>query len=205
MATRLAHKCHFVLGLPSGSPEIPKVGILVTLRAHNFAWKPLIEMRSKQSCSPRWKFFNGISHATYTQRNQGNSQLLVVGSQINNLTHGVFFAHSLCFKCPNGSCEPILDIYIPWTFQWYKKLLNPMGFDLWNCSMKIQEFIETPTPKVGAHLGVWRFIPSHSPTLLGAWDVTLELPSWPAPLQAFALVMSPRLGLQQSYKAKNEL
>jgi hypothetical protein len=26
---------------------------------------------------------------------------------------GPSFSHNLCFKCPNGSCKPILDIYIP--------------------------------------------------------------------------------------------
>jgi hypothetical protein len=40
-----------------------------------------------------------------------------------------------------------------------------MGFDPCNCSLKIRESIEIPTPKVGAHLGVWRFIPSQFPTL----------------------------------------
>jgi hypothetical protein len=38
-------KGHFVLGLPNGSPEIPKIGTLATLRAHNFVCKPSIEMR----------------------------------------------------------------------------------------------------------------------------------------------------------------
>jgi hypothetical protein len=71
-----------------------------------------------------------------------------------------------------------------------------MGFDPWNCSTKIWESIRTPTPKVGAHLGVWRFIPSHSPTLPRAWNVTPKLHSWPAPLQALALVASSRLGLR---------
>ncbi len=33
------------------------------------------------------------------------------------------------------------------------------------------------TPKVGAHLGVWRFIPSRSPTFSKAWNVTPELHS----------------------------
>jgi hypothetical protein len=40
-----------------------------------------------------------------------------------------------------------------------------MGFDPYNCSLKIWESIRTPTPKVGVHLEVWRFIPSHSPIL----------------------------------------
>ncbi len=32
-----------------------------------------------------------------------------------------------------------------------------MGFDPCNLSLKIQKSIGTPTPKVGVHLGVWRF------------------------------------------------
>jgi len=39
-----------------------------------------------------------------------------------------------------------------------------MGFDPWNYSLKIRNSIETPIPKMGAHLGVRRFIPSHSPS-----------------------------------------
>jgi len=46
-----------------------------------------------------------------------------------------------------------------------------MSFDLCNRLLKIQESIGTPTPKVGVHLGVWGFIPSHSITFLGAWNV----------------------------------
>jgi hypothetical protein len=40
-------KCHFVSGLPSWSREIPKIGTLTTLEAHNFVCKPLIKVRSK--------------------------------------------------------------------------------------------------------------------------------------------------------------
>ncbi len=40
-----------------------------------------------------------------------------------------------------------------------------MGFDFCNCSLKIWESIETLTLEVRVHLGVWRFIPSNSPTL----------------------------------------
>ncbi len=43
-----------------------------------------------------------------------------------------------------------------------------MSFDLCNRSLKIWEFIVNLTPNVGIHLGVWGFIPSHFPTLLGA-------------------------------------
>ncbi len=130
-------------------------------------------------------------HATYTQVNQGDSRFLMTENQINNLTPKLYFDHDLCFKYPNGSCKPILDIWR--AFQWYKELFNPMNFDPW----KFWKSIGTLTPKVGVHLGVCGFIPSHSPTLLGAWNVTPMLQYWHAPLQALVLVASPRLGLQQ--------
>jgi hypothetical protein len=158
----------------------------------------------KQSCSYRREFSNGMWHATCTQGNRVDSWLLMVGSQIANLTHGPSFDHNLCFRCPNGSCEPILDIYVPRSFQWYKERFNPMSFDPRNCFLKIWKSTETPTPKVGAPLGVWRFIPSHSFALPGAWNVTLGLPSCPAFLQALALIANPRLGLRHSttYRSK---
>jgi hypothetical protein len=43
-----------------------------------------------------------------------------------------------------------------------------MIFYPFNFHLKIQESIEILTSKVKVHLGVWGFIPSHSPTLLGA-------------------------------------
>jgi hypothetical protein len=151
----------------------------------------------KHSCNPCQERFNGMSHATYTQGNQGDSRPLVVKSQIANFTFSLFFfGHNLCVKCSNGSYEPILDIYVLRAFQWYKELFNPIGFDLCDRSLKVRESIGTLTPKVGVHLGVWEFIPSHFPTLLKAWDVTFGLPSWPAPLQALTLVASPSLGLR---------
>jgi hypothetical protein len=51
-----------------------------------------------------------------------------------------------------------------------------MGFDLYSYSLKIRESIGILIPKVGVHLGVWRFIPSHFPTLSGEWNVTPRLP-----------------------------
>jgi hypothetical protein len=82
----------------------------------------------------------------------------MVGSQTANLTSDPAFGHNLCFECPNESCEPILDIYVLRAFQWYKEIFNPMRFDPCNFPLKIW----TPIPKVGVHLGVWEFIPSHS-------------------------------------------
>jgi hypothetical protein len=73
----------------------------------------------KKSCSSHWELFNSMWHATWTQGNQGDSRLLVVGSQIANLTPDPSFGHNLCFEDPNGSCEPILNIYVPRAFPWY--------------------------------------------------------------------------------------
>jgi len=49
-------------------------------------------------------------HATYTQENQGDFRLLMLKSQTVNLIPDPFFGYNLCFKNPNKSWEPILDI-----------------------------------------------------------------------------------------------
>jgi hypothetical protein len=67
-----------------------------------------------------------------------------------------------------------------------------MNFDPYNRSSKIQS-IRTPTPKVEAHLGMCAFIPSHIPTLSGAWNVTPMFHFQLAPLQTLDVVASPRL------------
>jgi hypothetical protein len=76
-------------------------------------------------------------HATCMQGNQRNSRLLMVDNQIGNLISDPSFGHNLCFKCPNGSCKPILDIYVLRDFQWYKGLFNVMSFDPCNHPLKI--------------------------------------------------------------------
>jgi hypothetical protein len=117
----------------------------------------------------------------------------VVGSQIGNLTTDPSFGHNLCFKYLNMSCEPILDIYVPRAFNDIKNfstqwILTPV-IALWK--------FRSPS---GLQLPKWELIGSsflHFPTLLGAQNVTPNLHSQPAPLQAFALVISPRLRLRQ--------
>ncbi len=52
LATGPASKCHFVPVLPNGSPKIPITSTSATLGAHNFACKPLIEVRSKAKLQP---------------------------------------------------------------------------------------------------------------------------------------------------------
>ncbi len=149
----------------------------------------------KQSNSPCQNIFDNMLHATYMQGNRGDSQLLVLGNQIGNLTTNPSFSHNLCFKCPNGSCEPILNIYVPRAFQWYNELFNPMGFNLYNCSLKIWESIKTPTPKMGAHLECGGSFPHTFQTMRCNYWASLLAP----PSQAFTLVMSPRQLWQNFY------
>jgi hypothetical protein len=52
-----APKCHFVLGLPSGNPKMPKIWTLVTLETHNFVCKPPIKVNSKAKLYPLLKAF----------------------------------------------------------------------------------------------------------------------------------------------------
>jgi hypothetical protein len=91
----------------------------------------------------------------------------------------------------------------PRAFQWYKKLFNSLSFDPCNCSLKIWESTGISTPKVEIPLEVWEFIPSHFPTFLGTFGVTLGLPSWPTTSQTLVLVASPRLGLWQMSHLKS--
>jgi hypothetical protein len=150
------------VGVPKFSrPRLSQLWGPITLRVN-------LQLRwvLKKSYRPHWELSKNMLHGTWTQGNQGDSWLLVVRNQIANLTPDPSFGPNLCFKCPNGSWELILDIYILRSFQWYKKLLNPLSFDPCNWSMKIWESTQTPIPQVEALLELWGFIPSHFPTLL---------------------------------------
>jgi len=177
--------------------KFPQLGLLQLWGPITLCANLRLRWGLKKSYSPCRDLFNDMWHATCTQGNWGNSWLLMVGNQIVNLTPNPSFGHNLCFKCPNGSCKPILNIYISQNFQWYKEIFNPMNFDPWNCYLKIWVSIETLILKVGAHLGVWGFITSHFFALPWAWNVIPRFHTWPAPSQALALVVSPRLGLPQ--------
>jgi len=108
--------------------KTPKLGVLKFSKLGLLTlWKPIVscvdlwlKWSLKQSCSPCQKLFNDMLHATYTQVNQGDSRLLVVGSQIGILTLNLSVSHNFCFKYPNGSCEAILNIQVPTYFQCIK-------------------------------------------------------------------------------------
>jgi hypothetical protein len=91
--------------------ETPGMGTPTTFEAHNFFLDLQFRCGMKQSCSPCWELSNDMQHATCTKVNQGDSWLLVVRSQIGNLIPSPY-GHNICFKYPNGPCEPMLNIYV---------------------------------------------------------------------------------------------
>jgi hypothetical protein len=126
----------------SGVPKLSRFGLLglwalITLR---------LELRSgrglNQSCSSHQELSNGVSHFTCTHRNRVDSRLLVVGSQIASLTFGPFFDHNLCYRCPNGSCEAILDIDTSRPFQRYQERPNARCFDPCNHALSFLGVLE---------------------------------------------------------------
>ncbi len=107
-------------------------------------WRPItscvdLQLRQdlKQNCSPRWEIFNNMCHVTCTHMIKGDRKLLVVRNQIDILILDLYFNHNLCCKYSNGSCQPILDIYVLRNFQWYKEVFNPMNFDFFDHSLNI--------------------------------------------------------------------
>jgi hypothetical protein len=73
----------------------------------------------------------------------------MIRSKIVNLT----FGHNLCFKCPNGSCEPFYTSMFQELFNDIRNSSIQWGFDPCNCSLKIRESIRTPNSQSGSSLG----------------------------------------------------
>ncbi len=94
-----------------GVPKLSRVGVPGLWM--NITSRP--DLRSgrglNQSCSSSRELSNAMSHSVNGRREEDYSRLLVVGSQTATLTPGPSFAHNLGCRCPNGSCEVILDIY----------------------------------------------------------------------------------------------
>jgi hypothetical protein len=111
---RVSTKISFCLGTPKlrvlKFPKFSKLGLLQLWRPITASAHLWLKWGMKQSYSPRQDIFNSVWHDTCTQLNQGDSWLLMIGSRIGSLIPGPFFGHNLCFKYPNGSCEPILHI-----------------------------------------------------------------------------------------------
>jgi hypothetical protein len=99
----------------------------------------------KQSCSSLSALSNAMSHSSCRRRIRVDSRLLMVGSRTNSLTLDPSFAHNLGCRCPNGSCEAILDIYTSRPFQWYKEHPNARCFDPCNWALNFWESRRTPS------------------------------------------------------------
>jgi hypothetical protein len=112
-------------------------------------------------------------HAICTHK-RVDSWLLVIGSQIVNLIPNLSFGHNLCFRCSNGRCEPILDIYVLRDFHWYKEILEPLSFDPCNRPLKIRKSTGTPIPQSGTPLGCEG---SFSHTFSCSWEYVVWLPA----------------------------
>ncbi len=92
-------------------PEIVSVGVpglwaLITPDSRIQSQRGL-----NQSCSPGRDFSNAVLHSQIGCREEVDSRLLVVGSRTASLTPGPSFAHNLGYRCSNGQCEAIFDIY----------------------------------------------------------------------------------------------
>jgi hypothetical protein len=94
-----------------------------------------------------------MSHAQIGCREGIDSRLLVVGSQIANLTAGPSFAHNLGCRCPNFQCEGIFDIYVSRPFQRHQEHPNARCFAPCCRALNIRESRRTPNPQLFQVLG----------------------------------------------------
>jgi hypothetical protein len=129
-------------------PEIIPVGVprlseLITLDCKVWSQRGL-----NQTCSPRWDRFNDVSHSQFGGREEVDSWLFVVGSQIGSLTPGPSFAHNLGYRCPNGKGEAIFVIYASGPFQWHQEHFNERCFGPCCRALNIQESRRTPNPQL---------------------------------------------------------
>jgi len=128
----------------SGVPKLSRFGLLGLWAFITSRFDLRLGQGLKQTCSYPWELSNGVLHFTCTHRGRVNSWLLVVGNQIASLTPDLSFDHNSCCRCPNGSCEAILDIYTLRPFQRYKEHFNARCFNPCNHVLSFWESRRTP-------------------------------------------------------------
>jgi hypothetical protein len=101
-----------------------------------------------QSYSPRRDLFNALSHSQFGGREEVDSRLLMVGSQTASLTPGPSFGYNLGYRCSNGQCEAIFDIYASRPFQWHQENLNTRCFGPCCRTLNIRESRTTSSPQL---------------------------------------------------------
>jgi len=97
-----------------------------------------------QSCSSHQELSNAVSHSLRRRREEVDSRLLMVGNQTVSFTLDLSFVHNLGYKCPNGQCEAILDIYASRDFHSYKEHTKARRFDPSNCLLSFRKSQKTP-------------------------------------------------------------
>ncbi len=146
-------KWHKFPGLPKCSPEIVSAGLSELWTAITPACRVRSQRGLNRSCSPRRDLSKAMSHTEIGRREKVDSRLLVVGSQTANLTPGPSFAHNLGFRCPNGQCEAIFDIYVSRPFQWHQEHPNVRCFGPCCRALNIRESRRNTNPHFFQVLG----------------------------------------------------
>jgi hypothetical protein len=142
----------------SGVPKLSQFGLLrlwATTTSRPDLWSG---QGLNKTCSPPQEFSNTMSHSAWWRWIRVDSRLLVVRSQTVNLIPDPSFAHNLSCRCPNDSCEAILDIYTSRPFQQYKEHFNARCFDPWNRLLNFWESRRTPN----SHFREWEWRPHTS-------------------------------------------
>jgi hypothetical protein len=134
-------------------PEIVPVGVPGLWELITPDCRVWLQRGLNQSCNPRQDLSNDISHSQFGSREEVDSRLLMVGSEIANLTPGPSFAHNLGDRCPNGQCKAIFDIYASRPFQWHQEHLNGRCFGPCCRTLNIRESRRTPNPPTLEVLG----------------------------------------------------
>ncbi len=158
---------------PGGVPKLSQFGLPRLCEFITFCSDLLLGWSPKQICSSPWELSNGVSHSTCTHQGRVDSRLLMVGSQIADLTPGPSFCHNLCYRCANGSCKAIFNIYTSIAFQWHEERLKARCFDPYNQTLKFPEFRRTPKSPF------WE-CECHPHTLpkVGLWHHMLDFNKW---------------------------
>jgi hypothetical protein len=93
--------------------------------------------------------------------------------ELGGASPGSSFDQNLCYKYLNGSCEPILDIYVPRAFQWYNEIFNPMSFDpLPSKNLKVHWDSNSQSESSLGSAGVHSFTLSYIPESMKCYSCT---------------------------------
>jgi len=128
-----------------GVPKLSRVGLLRLWTLISLGSNLRLEWVPNQSYSSPQELPNTLLHSFYRHWEEVDSWLLMVESQIASLTSDPSFAHNLGCRCPNGSCEAILDIYTSRSFHWYKEHPDARCFDPCNGALSFWESQRTPS------------------------------------------------------------